>query len=268
MDLQFQPAAPSETPISRADRDTFERVWRRVMPNQEHSPIALLPDIAPQPEPTSLPTVQVPTEQALTVELAPVTVARPAVQPRPTVTTPAPKAMITQTVTDLVPADTAAQSPRYPSDRLLTPVATSTVNTSSCLGESSRQYAPLLQQMMEHSSEQAQIHRMLAHRFGGRLSRVLAQQGDDHRKQLKRLSTAHFLITGETYHPKLTAAPKLNPSLSMALRDQFATAQHWVTAYENFAMETTDPCLRALYQDLAQETQLHAYTIRSVLEQL
>lgn len=52
-------------PAGMPDRETFERVWRRVMPDQTNSPLSLSPPAPPQtPIPTQTPTTPAPSGEA------------------------------------------------------------------------------------------------------------------------------------------------------------------------------------------------------------
>ena len=56
--------------------------------------------------------------------------------------------------------------------------------------------------------------------------------------------------------------------LALALRQQFLWEQQWELKNNQAAQATADPCLKELYQELAQEGAFHAGTIRSLLEQM
>lgn len=104
-------------------------------------------------------------------------------------------------------------------------------------------------------------------RRGGSCSRSLSCLAADHRRALRQLSAAYFLITGQRYHPP-TPSVVINASLPLALRDQFVWEQRWERANQQAAETTSDACLKELYQELAQDGVLHAATIRSLLEQM
>ncbi|SCH54196.1 Uncharacterised protein [uncultured Clostridium sp.] len=104
-------------------------------------------------------------------------------------------------------------------------------------------------------------------RRGGSCSRSLSCLAADHRRALRQLSAAYFLITGQRYRPP-TPSVVINASLPLALRDQFVWEQRWERANQQAAETTSDACLKELYQELAQDGVLHAATIRSLLEQM
>lgn len=109
--------------------------------------------------------------------------------------------------------------------------------------------------------------RAMTRRASGACARALAVLACDHRSAFRRLSAAYFLITGKRYTPQC-AAPLLPAFLPLALRQQFVWEQQWELKNNQAAQATADPCLRALYQELAQEGAFHAGAIRSLLEQM
>mgnify|MGYP003293597241 CR=1 FL=1 len=215
----MKPAMPGEE-MCPCDRETFERVWRRVMPDGTNSPI--------QTDPTA-------DEQARTLMVRQ--------QPE--------SAVIQETGLAL-----ARREEVQPEQDVV------------CLGQGSEMYAALLREMIDGEMEDWRTYQALARRAGGSGTRVLSTMAADERRHAKRLSTAHFLITGERYQ-----SPKQNGSrpamdLMNGLREQFIHEQRGAAAYQGAAQETSDPCLRQLYQELAQEEAAHARMIRSLLEQM
>lgn len=109
--------------------------------------------------------------------------------------------------------------------------------------------------------------RIMTRRASGACARALSTLACDHRSAFRRLSAAYFLITGRRYTPKC-AAPTLPVSLPLALRQQFLWEQQWEQKNKQAAQATSDPCLKELYLELAQEGAFHAGMIRSLLEQM
>ena len=135
-----------------------------------------------------------------------------------------------------------------------------------CLGEEARPHAQELQQLMDRAREGAETGQALSRRAGN-WSRSLAALASDHRRALRQLSAAYFLITGQRHRPAQPAL-SLNPSLPLALRDQFVWEQRWERDCRRAAEGCSDPCLGELYQELARDGTLHAAVIRSLLEQM
>ena len=135
-----------------------------------------------------------------------------------------------------------------------------------CLGSQSQGEEQTLASLMDLVKEGVFIAQALVRR-GGSCSRSLSCLAADHRRALRQLSAAYFLITGQRYHPP-TPSVVINASLPLALRDQFVWEQRWERANQQAAETTSDACLKELYQELAQDGVLHAATIRSLLEQM
>lgn len=138
----------------------------------------------------------------------------------------------------------------------------------SCLGQGSSMYAPLLREMMDGEMEDFRTYQALARRAGGSATRMLSTMAADERRHAKRLGAAHFLITGERYQAPGQTGNRPPMDLMTGLREQFIHEQRGAAAYQGAAQETGDPCLRQLFQELAQEEMAHARMIRSLLEQM
>ena len=135
-----------------------------------------------------------------------------------------------------------------------------------CLGSQSQGEEQTLASLMDLAKEGVFIAQALVRR-GGSCSRSLSCLAADHRRALRQLSAAYFLIIGQRYRPP-TPSVVINASLPLALRDQFVWEQRWERANQQAAETTSDACLKELYQELAQDGVLHAATIRSLLEQM
>ncbi len=84
--------------------------------------------------------------------------------------------------------------------------------------------------------------------------------------QARRLGAAYFLMTGVRYWP--AGATPVNPPEGFfpALRERFLAEGRLAGQLESLAAQAAGPDLRALYQDLAQETRELTRTIRSIVE--
>ena len=189
------------------DPEVFQRVWNRVMPDQEHSPISV----------------------NSTQSSAPTTPAVPAFSPAP------------------------EESPKAP---------------LTCLGEDSQPYLQTVEDMMEQTQGFLHTLQRLSRRSQGRTARVLYGLASELRRELRQLSTAYFLISGVRYLPADRAAPRLESTFLGTLRARFLAEQRGEAAYRAAAEGCQDPCLRALYLELAQEEQGHSLALRSILEEL
>lgn len=185
------------------DPEVFQRVWNRVMPDQDRSPIAM--DAPAQP-------------------------AVPALSPVP------------------------EQPPETPPQVPLT-----------CLGEGSRPYTQAIRDMMDQTRGFLRSLQALSRRSGSRAARVLSGIAGDLRREERRLSTAHFLITGERYSPSQTGAAPSGP-LPLALRTLFQQLHQRAAQARAAAQGMGDPCLQQLFQDLGEDAEFYAQRLRALLE--
>ena len=181
------------------DPEVFQRVWNRVMPDQDRSPIAMdAPALSPAPE----------------------------------------------------------QPPETPPQVPLT-----------CLGEGSRPYTQAIRDMMDQTRGFLRSLQALSRRSGSRAARVLSGIAGDLRREERRLSTAHFLITGERYAPSQTGTGP-SGSLAQALRTLFQQFHQRAAQARAAAQEMGDPCLQQLFQDLGEDAEFYAQRLRALLEEM
>lgn len=138
----------------------------------------------------------------------------------------------------------------------------------SCLGEHSTQYAPQLESFIDQLHTDCASIRHLARRGGGRITHLLNSLASDQQRQLRRLSAAYFLITGQRYTPKGQGTLP-SGSLSTTLRVLFQQSQqHAAQAAWLAQTASDDPCLSHLLEDIQDESQSHAAQIRTFLERV
>lgn len=203
-------------PLTVDDPELFARVWRRVMPDEELSPIALGP--APGPG----------TEEPDRTADAP-----PAEQREGSRQAPAP------------PPEGEEEPP--------------------CLGEGSLPFVPALERRMEQAQQGAQIYQALARRAQGTAGRQTAALAADQQRHLRRLGAAYFLLTGRRWQGTARAVLPAGTTAG-ALREMFAWERQVRQGDLRARNQTEDPCLKALFQELAEEAQLHMDAIRHILE--
>lgn len=222
------------------DEDTFRRVWDRVMPDQNNSPVGVG---TPRKEPgTSEPTLPE----------TPDPVPEPSPEPEPE---PNPEPQLPQ-----VPACEEEEKPPEQN-------CPCTGKPELCLGEDSIGDSRRLEELMSMARRGMLAGQCLTRRCGGSCARAMSALACDHRLALRRLSAAYFLITGKRFHPNCPV-PEMPASFCLSLREQFMWEQRWEHCNNQAAQATEDPCLKALYEELAQEGALHAASIRSLLEQM
>ena len=217
------------------DRETFERVWRRVCPaDRPDCPITLTPPAAAGEAPAPGPSSSVPS------------VSEPSV---PGSSAPAE---------DAVPLPGAlTETPLCVPD-----------NDVPCLGAASAVHGALLQRCIAAELSDHRAYLALSRRAPASCARALAAMAADERRHAKRLSAAYFLISGVRYFPADRVPAPAFSSFTAALRRRFADEQRGASAYLAAGDETADPCLRALFQELAGEEAAHARLIRALLENL
>ena len=216
------------------DPETFRRVWQRVMPDQENSPLEV--DGGEQPPDAAQPAV--PTPEGGVSETQ-----QPDLPPVPA-----------------CPEEGEGQEPSAPCLCQGSP--------AQCLGESSSGETGRLEELMRMARRGALAGQMLVRRSGGGCAQsVLRNLTADHRHAFRRLSAAYFLITGRRFRPECSG-PVLPADWALALRDQFQWERRWEFCARQGAQAAQDPCLQELYEELAQEGACHAGAIRSLLEQM
>ena len=229
-----------------ADREAFERVWRRVMPeDRPDCPFTLYSE-----EDVS----QIQMEEVLTPPAA--AAAPPArVQAAPAKAVPAPPAVpCVPAVPAPLPQPCVTAQPAPPREAV-------------CLGSASAVYGCMLQEFIADEIADWRLYQGLARRVGGSAGRTLSGMAADERRHAKRLSTAYFLISGVQYWPDKPPAAPAGTFLGV-LRERFGAEQRGEAAYRAAAAETADPCLKELYLELAGDEGEHAWLIRGILEQM
>lgn len=209
------------------DREAFQRVWRRVMPEDRlDCPFTLedqaaAPDTADQPPAAAAP--------------APPPVLSPPVQPhfvRPLTTTP-----------PLLPICLGEGSNcDLPALEAMLALA----------ADGWRIYRSLARPKGRQSQNRT-------HREG-----LFSTLAEAKQHQVRRLAAAHFLICGREHTPLPTDAPSFS-SLPMALRARFQAEQQDAVQLLAAANAAGDPCLMELYRTLALENQGFAKQLRDQL---
>ena len=136
-----------------------------------------------------------------------------------------------------------------------------------CLGDGAQGETGALEKLITLARAGGAAAQWLAMRMNGSGRRTMSAIAADHRRALRQLSAAYFLITGRRYQPP-RPQPQLPLPILMALRARFVWEQSWERTNKNAAEQAEDPCLKALYQELAQDGAYHAGSIRSLLEQM
>ena len=112
------------------------------------------------------------------------------------------------------------------------------------------------------------MYQFLSSRAGSSSARTLASMAADERRHAQRLSGAYFLISGVRFFPQTPPHRPTGEGFWTLLRQAFWEEQKVSSAYTAAAEETADPCLAALYRELASEEAAHADFLRSMAEKM
>lgn len=223
----------------------FERVWRRVMPedradcpftllNQERpAPAAggrLMPNGGDPPPPDVLP--------APARELAPM------------------KSVMT--MAPVIPI-TPVGSP--PSIQDVPAFAVSPLNEGPAVN------GVLMQNMISAELSSQRTYRAMARQTRGKAAQTLSAMAADEGRHAKRLSAAYFLMAGVRFWPENLPGERAD-TLWGGIRRCYLKAQEGESAYRKLAQDTGENSLKELFADLAQEEAGHALFLRRLLEEL
>ena len=164
----------------------------------------------------------------------------------------------------------AMDAPSQPAVPALSPAPEQPPETApqvplTCLGEGSRPYTQAIRDMMDQTRGFLRSLQALSRRSGSRAARVLSGIAGDLRREERRLSTAHFLITGERDSPSQAGAAPSGP-LPLALRTLFQQLHQRAAQARAAAQGMGDPCLQQLFQDLGEDAEFYAQRLRALLE--
>lgn len=247
-------------PQTDLDHAAFERVWRRVMPqDRADCPFTLdaPAEDQPQAEQAIAPAASVPVQESA-----------------PQATPPAPVgAMTSLAVQTMAPISAPTPLPAAPATMPMAAprqaVSGPGIFPSPCLGEGAAGELPTLEALLVMVREGRQVYKGLTRSArartaqSGLLSDLIAAKD----QQLRRLRTAHFLISGN--QPDLApTTPRRWPSLALALRDRYHSEQDFALRCLAAAGSSADPCLIDLYRSLASQSQELAGSLREALESL
>lgn len=211
------------------DQAVFERVWKRVMPEaREDCPIVVETTIVGGDLPCSCACSEEQTAQEQ------VQLPAPAPQPAPV-----------HQGSDFPGAEDVPQ-----------------------LGRASAVYGQQLQRQVMDALECWQMYRHLARRAGNSgAARMLSVLASEKHRAARRLAAAYFLISGIRYWPVDRLSTPHIPSLNGTVRRGFQQEQQREQAYRLAAADTGDEALVELYNELADQSQDHSRTLRTILEQ-
>lgn len=282
MDQEMMARGGPELGMYACDRDLFERVWKRVMPEQRAGcPITVGPPVH-TPEPVSMSGSGTPATPAAEpappcvpdrpAEPEPVPPEEPAPPDDPTPKPPEPDCPPPTPsepdcpVPEPPPEDTAPPVPEPPESQQPCGDDFPRPDAVPCLGSGSASHGSQLQEDILTALEGWQLYRHLARKVTGNPARTLSALASEKHRQARRLAAAYFLISGLRYWPTdRLEVPRTNSWLG-TLRRRFAAEQQLDSRWRAAALDTEDPCLAELYCELAEECTAHAGVLRRLLE--
>lgn len=246
---------PDKIELTDEANELFQRVWKRVMPDSQESPILVNSSKYSANETN---TNEIHTEYAAETslpnkELLPLHMQDQSNQMAPNLPMTEPIRTELANMDEFSPCHCKNDFP----PRSAVP----------CLGSQNIHYEKLLQIMIRKEIQNWIYYRTLARRAGGSAARVFASMASDDLQNAKRLSAAYFLISGVHFWPERGGTPIITSYLS-ALRERFIDEQQDAAHYVAVATEASDPCLSQLLIDIAEDNLRHAYQIRVLIEQL
>lgn len=128
-------------------------------------------------------------------------------------------------------------------------------------------HVAMLQPMISTILERKSLHKTLAKRTNGEISKTFSQMATEDHHYAKRLSVACFLMSGLRYWPEAKVAT-LMPSYLSTLRNRFLDAQNHAHQYQTAAQGINDPYLISLLQELSEYSLTQADQIRIILEKI
>lgn len=262
MDHEKLPHPTPDLGMCACDQDMFDRVWKRVMPEEtERCPIVVA---APQPAAPCQTGGAVPA-QTPAVPAASGTAAQGEIPPSPAESSAAQEQAAELSAPPVEPApgllgETAAAAHSDSGDDFPAEDAV------PCLGSGSAPHGSQLQTCILFELESWQLYRHLARRVTGSASRTLSALASEKHRHARRLAAAYFLISGVRYWPTdRLATPRFSAWLG-TLRTRFTQEQRQESRYRTAACDTSDPCLADLYGELAQGCADQAAVLRLLLE--
>lgn len=209
------------------DREVFERVWRRVMPEgSESCPIVVETELIGGDLPCACACV------------CPQTV-----DPTP------------------LPALRESGSPHLGCD------FPDTEDVPCLGQSSSRHQSQLQRQVMDALECWQMYRCLARRAGGGSCGRMLSTLASEKHRSARRLAAAHFLISGVRFWPTDRLTTPAIPSYLGMVRTAYQREQQREQAYRMAAADTNDTALAELYQELADLSQDHSRTLRAILEQ-
>ncbi len=160
------------------------------------------------------------------------------------------------------------QQPESPSDERHLPAPVSVPETTAAaLGPTSQEYAVLLQQRLNDVHTSWHAYQSLARRTQNMTARQLRALAADQQQSLRQLGAAHFLLTGNWFHP-CPQAPLPTGPIPHSLREMFLWEQRCMEAFRRGGCVIRDSYIKNLFGQLEEKAEFHQNAIRRMLEGL
>lgn len=137
-----------------------------------------------------------------------------------------------------------------------------------CMGSDAERDLEVIRGFLRNELADAQTYRYLASaapaQEGRRLMRRIAAEEAGHAKTLQ---SVHFLITGGTYPVTVVLPPQPRRLWRDRLRERYHEEACGGFNYARAGEETTDVCLKKIFERLSADEYRHAEQLRRLLEQ-
>lgn len=260
MDQEKRSGPAPELGLYACDQELFDRVWKRVMPEEKADCPIVTAEARPAAPIQTGGAAPVQAQPALPQDTPP-----QAAEPVPETIPPA-VGFEPQPAAEEPDGSSPPESEAPPENGAPTGDDFPAEDAVPCLGSGSAPHGSQLQTYILAELEGWQLYRHLARRVTGSQSRVLSALASEKHLHARRLATAYFLISGVRYWPTdRLAVPRPSAWLG-TLRARFSQEQRQESRYRAAACDTNDPCLADLYTELAQGCAGQAAALRGLLE--
>ena len=122
-----------------------------------------------------------------------------------------------------------------------------------------------LRGFIENERDEAAVYGLLALKTrGSRAEKTLRSIAEEEKRHERRLQSAYFLLTGDTYAPP--ARHPSAPYLLKTLRERYMGETAGAEAYDRAAAEVPDEGIQATLREIAADERRHGALLRSIIE--
>ena len=135
-----------------------------------------------------------------------------------------------------------------------------------CMGSEAAHMLGVLTGFIEEELEDRRHYLALARQAPVWARQRLREIAADEGRHARRLMAAHYLITGECYHPRVNCGQVCPEAWCRELRSRYHAEACGGLNYARAAEGTPDVCLAALFRELSDDEYRHAGVLMSMLE--